>query len=310
MRTVSSNAMDLLELHDTWGEEILERTTPHSGNSLDRHLAWQVTGNTQYLEELYADEIAENAGLMYVQTEGHLWTDRVGVSSLELQRARMGGVGSWRSAIYPGHLVSWRFDEPHRPEDVAIKIPHASRDYAEVEVFNLKHDPVEAQMIAWDMDPGVWQVIEETEFDGEFMVTDTREVSLKRKESIEVSFAPFTNTRLTLERVEEATPLRERPDIGIGEEGIRFDGNRLRVSVHNLGSQPTPETELIFVDTDGSVVDRQRVPAMEPPLDLQPKVTEVTLSVRQGTEGTLILDPDDQIEEITKRNNRFTIENE
>ncbi|MEX2584849.1 MAG: hypothetical protein WD315_00555, partial [Balneolaceae bacterium] len=241
---------------------------------------------------------------------GHLWVDRVRVPSLALQRARLGGVGSWIHNMYPGHLVSWLFKEPHRPEDVAIKIPHASRNYAEVHAFNLIHDPVKAEMIAWDMDPGIWQVVEETEIDGEFIVTGTREVSLKRKESIEVIFAPFTNTRLTLKQIEEATPLRERPDIGIGEEGIRFDGNRLRVSVHNLGSRPTPATDLIFVDADGSVVDRQRVPAMEPPLDLQPKVTEVTLSVPQGIDGVLILDSDDQIEEITKRNNRVTIQNE
>ncbi|GAI46638.1 unnamed protein product, partial [marine sediment metagenome] len=67
------------------------RVTPQSGNDLYRHIAWQVTGNKQFLEEYYADQIQSGSQRMYMMTEGHWWSDRVSVANAELQRSRLGG---------------------------------------------------------------------------------------------------------------------------------------------------------------------------------------------------------------------------
>ncbi|MEX1062236.1 MAG: hypothetical protein WEC12_01420, partial [Balneolaceae bacterium] len=309
MGTISSNLLDQLDLRDTWNDDILENTTPHSGSGLFRHLAWQLTENPQYLEELYEDQIAANASLMYVYTEGHLWTDRVSVPSQDLQRARLGGVGSWRSAILPGHLVSWEFEKPALAEDVAIRFSEAGREQARMEVFNLKKEAVSATMSAWDLAPGVWEITEEIESGNGLERVNERRVELQTMESVDLTFAPFTTTRVTMQLVEEDTPLSERPDIGIGTDDVAFDNSTLTVTVHNLGSEPSPATELIFNDQNGREIARGEVPSLEPPLDLQPKTTLVRLRVPSGTEGELILNPDNTFKEITRRNNAIQISN-
>ncbi|MEX2586197.1 MAG: LamG-like jellyroll fold domain-containing protein [Balneolaceae bacterium] len=305
----NSNLLDILDLRDTLGEELAESSNPHRGGSFQRHLAWMMTGNTQYLEELYEDEIASNAALMYVNTEGHLWTDRVGVSSSSLQRARMGGLGPVRSGTYAGHLVRWRFNEPARAEDVAIAIREGSLEHAVIEAFNLKrNEAVHAQMEVWDLAPGVWEVTQRTEGpDGE-VTTEQRAVELERMDALDLRFEPMAETTLTLRLVEEYPALQERADLGIGPESVERSGNRINVTVHNLGAVESPDTEIAFIDDQGEEVDRRSVSSIAPPNDLQPKTDRVRLRVPSGTSGYLILDPDEELTEITRYNNRLRID--
>ncbi|MBE3134934.1 MAG: LamG domain-containing protein, partial [Acidobacteria bacterium] len=91
LSAISGNALDLMGVRGTWGPQILSSITPQSENLPLRHVAWQVSGDTRFLETLYADEIAAAALREYINTEGSLWIDRVNVPDAELQRARLGG---------------------------------------------------------------------------------------------------------------------------------------------------------------------------------------------------------------------------
>ena len=54
--------------------------------------------------------------------------DRPGVSvphTLDLQRARLGGVALARNSLYPGHAISWKFAAPANDQSVAILVPDA-----------------------------------------------------------------------------------------------------------------------------------------------------------------------------------------
>lgn len=308
MGILSAGLLDQIEMRDEWKDAVLRNTTPHSGSGLFRHLAWQLTGNDQYLEQLYSDQVAANASLMYVNTEGHLWTDRVSVPSQDLQRARLGGVGSWRSAIYPAHLVSWEFEQPARAEDVAIKFPVAGRDRAEFHAFNLKrNEEVRARMHVWDLDPGLWEVTEQIERDGEWVDVAVRQEELERTRVIEFTFAPVTTTRVVLRQVEDRGTFRNRADLAIGEEEVRRQGNRIHVTVHNIGAAASPQTEIAFLDESGREIDRRRVRALEAPVDLSPRTDRVTLRVPAGTSGRIVVDPDNRIREITRINNELIV---
>ena len=168
---VNANALDWLELRDDIGQRILagERgrsldARPNDGRgsarsnayrySADSHFIWQLTGDKSQLEQLYARQIEECDLLEYINTEGSLWIDRVGVPTAELQRARLGGVALVRNALYPGHAVSWRFAAPANDQSVAILIPDATPTAFKVIAYNLETTPVQATMTGWNIDPG------------------------------------------------------------------------------------------------------------------------------------------------------------
>jgi hypothetical protein len=123
-----------------------------------RHFAWQFSGDTRFLEDLYSEQIAAAAARDYINTEGSLWIDRVTVSDAELQRARLGGVALVRNAIYPGHVVSWTFDRPRAEEEVAILVPESTTRRVRINAYNLSALPLSARMTTWDIKPGRWRM--------------------------------------------------------------------------------------------------------------------------------------------------------
>ncbi len=65
-------------------------------------LAWQATGDTSYLEKVYASQIQTAHEREFINTEGSLWIDRIYFNNGELQRSRLGGVALMRNYCYPG----------------------------------------------------------------------------------------------------------------------------------------------------------------------------------------------------------------
>ena len=158
---VNANVLDRLGRRDAWKAALVP------GQPRARHAAWQVTGDKTFLESLYADQIETAALREYINTDGHLWSDRVNVPTDDLQRARLGGVALVRNAIYPGHTVSWRFTAPARATSVAILIPDATRTQFTVIAYNLEKVPVRATMTAWQVEPGQWEVTEGLDANGD-----------------------------------------------------------------------------------------------------------------------------------------------
>ena len=313
MGTLNANVLDLLDKRDTWGARIAMGADPHSGGDLSRHVAWQMTGNKQFLEELYADQIASASQRMYLLTEGQWWIDRVTVTSTELQRARLGGISEWRGSIYPGHVVSWKFREPADGLDVAILIPKAKLDEFTVLAYNLKREQVGASMIAWDIAPGTWEATIGKDTNGDDIpetAPEKRTVSLERTGSMDLVFDPGVATVVQMKLVSKGTPYWNRPDLGIGEGDVKISGSAVTVTVHSLGSVDAPQADIALVDASGRAVVTAQVPALKAPVDLLPKTAQVTLTVPAGVslDGCrVVLDPDRKLTEITRRNNEVPV---
>ena len=158
LASISGNALDLMGVRGAWGPQVLSSVTPRSENAALRHFAWQVSGDTRFLEQLYADQVSAAALREYINTEGSLWTDRVNVADTELQRGRLGGVALVRNSFYPGHVVSWSFPAPESDERVAILVPEATPTHVRILAHNLDGAPVQARMTAWDIEPGLWMI--------------------------------------------------------------------------------------------------------------------------------------------------------
>ena len=325
---VNADALDQLDLRKKWGPRILAGETgepvesrPHtSGRKRSReiayrgaagtaHVAWQLTGDKRFLEALYADQIEDADLLEYINTEGSLWIDRVGVPTYELQRARLGGVALVRDATFPGQVVSWRFAAPGDEEKVAILVPMATPTLVKVIAFNLAAASVRAEMTGWNIDPGTWEITQGIDTDGNDEAdrdVTTRTAAFERSKSLEIVFPPRVTTVLTLRLKTPGTPYWQRPDLGIDPQDVVVDGRNLRVTVHSLGSVAAPATRIVLHDRTGAMVAMAEVPALPAPLDLLPKTAAVTLALRSPADldgGTIEIDPDHTIEEITTRNN-------
>lgn len=326
LMAVNANALDILDIRKDWGPRIMsgERgrpsdTRPSDGRGRARstayrdsspaHFAWQLTGDKTRLETLYANQIEECELLDYINTEGSLWIDRVGVPYVDLQRARLGGIALVRNNPFPGHAVSWRFAAPASEQSVAVLIPDATPTGFKVIAYNLEGAPVRATMTGWNIDPGIWEVTQGIDTNG----NDVADRSLtnftaafERSCGLEITFAPRVTTILTLKLKTPGTPYWERPDLGLDRDDVQVHGRELRVRVHSLGSVPTPSTTVAFRNRAGEIVAMEKLGSLEPPLDLMPRSTEIELTLPDGTDasgGTIEIDPDHRVEEITRLNN-------
>jgi hypothetical protein len=312
MSSINSDVLDQLDKRDTWGKQFAG-SNPHGGGDFNRHVAWMMTGNKQFLEELYADQIAGSSQQMYLNTEGQWWIDRVTVTSTELQRARLGGIAEWRGTTYPGHVVSWKFKEPFNGLDAAILIPKAKLDEVTILVYNMKRERVGASMIAWDIAPGTWEVSIARDTNGDDVpdtAPDKRTITLERTGSMDLEFEPGVTTVIQMKLVSKGIPYWDRPDLGIGEEDVAVSGNSVTVTVHSLGSVDAPQADIALVGEDGSKAVSASVPAINAPADLLPKTVKVTLALPAGANPSsfkVVLDPDRKLTEITRRNNECPV---
>jgi hypothetical protein len=323
---VNADALDLLGLRKTLGPKILGgengqptesrvadgRGTPRPNterSTQGSQFKWQLSGRKEFLENLYATQIEEMALGEYINTEGSLWIDRVGVPTAELQRARLGGVALVRNATFPGHVVSWKFHAPATAEDVAILVPEATSTAFKVIVYNLATSAVQTTMTGWNVDPGTWEITQGIDANGDDMADEsieTRTVPFERTHAVELTFAPRATTVLTFKLKSAGTPYWQRPDLGIDPQDIERSGNELRVTIHSLGSVPTPPSEIVLRNPEGRVLAAGKIPAIDAPLDLHPKTVQVVLALPEGTVSagsTVEIDPAHAVTEITTLNN-------
>jgi hypothetical protein len=284
LANVNGPMMELLNKRAEWTPKILKATEHHAGGKGDgfmQYMAWEATGDRRYLTDLFGDEVSLNSHRMYMVTEGHWWIDRVELPSDILQRTRLGGVALKRNYEQPGNTVAWRFDQPDGAEKLGILLPNPTPERFKVVVYNTDDKPVTGDLIGWDVAPGTWRIAkgeatgDSEKIEGAPAVTTQ---SFEKTETVKVSFAPRRTTILQLERVAASTDRPEdRPDVGIGPEDLKLTPQGVRVTVHGLGSRPTPAGVVRIEDAQGAVMAQAPFPALAAPLDLKPKTAVVTV---------------------------------
>jgi hypothetical protein len=335
---IPSNALDQLGVRQTWGNEIVEfmkggpsrqrsslvsqnvpnpnsqrLNVPPPNNYAFSHFAWQVTGDKRFLESLYASQIEASAIREYMNTEGSMWIDRIDLPFSELQRERLGGIALTRNSLYPGHAVSWTFQSPASEESAAILIPKATQQSLQIVVYNLGQSAIKANLTAWDVEPGHWELVQGIDTNGDDIadgdLTATA-VEFECTGTIELTFQPGASTVLNLKLVTRGVPYWTRPDLGISSDDVLVQGGKISVKVHSLGAVNTAPTTLALVDSSGKVLASAPVPQLGAPLDLFPRTTSVTIALPPGMRSdgcSIVLDPEAKMKEVTRVNNRVKL---
>ncbi|AKC86692.1 LamG-like jellyroll fold domain-containing protein [Pseudoxanthomonas suwonensis] len=311
LSNLGENFISLLGRQDDWGQALVE-AADKGATGFPSLAAWQQTGDKRYLEALHAEGIESKALREYMITEGHWWSDRVEAPTEFLQRARLGGIALKRNQSYPGHTVSWRFEQDGGAEQVAILVPDPRRDRFKVIGFNLGAKPQRASMTGWNVDAGTWRMTSGIDRDGDDRIDGkaaTREFALEKGASVEVVFPPMQTLVMEFELLAPGTPVETRPDLGIGRGDVRVAGDAVEVTVHSLGHAGTGAGYAVLEDARGRELLRVAVPALAAPSDLLPKTTVVTLPLGgrdpEGLYVRVALDGD--AEEVTRVNNRRAV---
>lgn len=282
--SLNENVVDALGKRDSWGVAAVKKAAGGASNTMDRYVAWQMTGDTRYLENIYGDEIRRQAETMYSRTEGHWWSDRVEMDSLMLQRTRLGGVALARNYLYPGHTVSWRFSDPEGAVKVALLVPNATQEHFKVIAFNTDKKEQNADMTGWNVAPGLWQMrCGAGNEKGDIPASaQAHSITFEKSMSVALRFAPAKTTVCTFDLKQSGIAVNTRADIGIGTEDVKVRGQSILVTVHSLGATDSPTGTLALVNVSGKTVATAAIPALPAPHDLKPHTADVLLAVPAG----------------------------
>ena len=280
-----------------------------------RFVAWQSTGDKKYLEELYSSEILTDLNRFYLCTEGELWSDRVELFSDLLQRSRLGGMALRRNQIYPGNLISWRFaGASTAAEDVAILVEDASPAHFRVVAYNMTNKPVAATMTGQNVVDGDWAIVHGVEKpDGKIaLLAEPATIVLPhafgRAVDVPLVFPPHRTVTVEFTLRKAGASASTRADIGIGPADIHVGAGVVDVTVHSLGSVPTPAGKLTLFDAKGRALASAPIPALEAPLDLKPRTATVHLKVPVvPPHARLVAVLSGNPAEITLRNNALAL---
>ena len=317
---INADVLDMLDLRKSATDPLIAAAnrSNQTGETLWQ-LAWQATGDTSYLEKVYASQIQTAHEREFINTQGSLWIDRIYFNNGELQRSRLGGVALMRNYCYPGNAVSWRFDAPANDQSVAILVPEATPDHVKIIAYNLERQPVTAHMTGWEVDPGQWTMTQGTQkgigsaqpaFDAPIENASTQTVAFERSKDLTITFPPRTQTVIELKLATKGTPYWERPDLGIDPEDVKVEGSKMTITVHSVGALDAPASKVVLRSRDGKTLATADVPALKAPVDLTPKTANVTLAVPSGTDlkgATVTIECGGAVPEITLMNNSVTL---
>ena len=317
LRTINADALDILNVRDTWGKKLLttaagnRRSDSVNASETTNQLDWQLTGDTSYLDKVYTAQLETAFDRQFINREGSLWIDRVYFNNGELQRGRLGGVALMRNYDFPGNVVSWRFtptaSTPTPETSVGILVPIGTPRHIKITAFNMSSEPLTAQMTGWEIDPGQWEITQGVKASEDAPVTGARTATIpfERSSSHTITFAPGYNTiELTLKT--PGVPYWSRPDLGIDPEDVKIDGRTMHVTVHSLGAIDAPTAKLVLRDRGGKVIATASTPQLKAPTDLIPKTAIVALTLPaqyDKTGGTLTIESTGT-PEITQLNNQ------
>ena len=255
----------------------------------------------------------------YINTEGHLWVDRVVFDISRIQVDRIGGIAHQRFACYPRHFLSWRFEEPATDESVAVLVPYAAKDRLKIVAFNLEDRTVAAVMAGADVAPGIWRLTQGIDADGDGeidSVVHAEEDEFGRGVPLRLVFPPRVTSIVSMELIAEGLPYAKRPDLGIGPGDVWSENGSVRVRVHSLGGAPSPETRIVIKERSGTIVSEAVVPPLPAPVDLKPKIAVVELTAGNGVPdrnevpvgATVEIDPDGITAWVCRTNKRCALD--
>lgn len=138
----------------------------------------------------------------------------------------------------------------------------------------------------------------------------SKERDLKRFDVISLPIPSRQGVVIRVEQLEHHDRSAQLADLAVNPWGAEFQGGGVSVRVHNLGNASAEAIRVLLYDGE-TVVGEQVIERLEAPTDFVARNTSVRFSgVEWSPHLNVVVDPDDDIDEILKENNRSRVVND
>lgn len=274
------------------------------------HWAWAVKQRRDILVKslenvLYAPpEMAGVERFHYMWTEAELYTDRVFPPVQPVAQPMLGGY-TVRNKMWPAYAVSYE----KLGKDFAALVLEQGKDRLKVVMVNLRDKPRDGAFLVWQLDHGRYElkVGPDANDDGEIdTVESAKTLELARMDRVPVQLPPRKPMIYELRQIEKLDDLYSRADLAMSADDVVKNGDKLKVTVHNIGSKPAKKIVVAATDVNGKVLAKTSIPSLAAPLDLVPRIASVELPAANAAQ--VMVDPDNVIPEITRVNNTVVVQ--
>jgi len=282
----------------------VESTWSARQNETALYDAWRATGDRKWLVEELKEVVRQQIRNRWLLTEAEPYTDRVPLPGRNLlSRMFLGDWTSGKSHV-PGHWVSWEGGGL----DYAALVLDARPRHLKAMVHSFHKEPQPMTMRVWRLPHGRYDVSIglDSNHDGKADRQIRREEMELWRYDGAVTFKAQPGKTLVIELAlrQRLDDVRLRPDLAVGRDDVSLKDDVLTVIVHNLGGSVSPASTVQVRGASSEVLGQAPVPRLDPPHDLQPKTAPVRIRLKQGVKPErVVLDPDDDIAEITEANN-------
>ena len=129
-------------------------------------------------------------------------------------------------------------------------------------------------------------------------------IKLDRFSTIDLTIPSQENIAIHLTLLKKIYKPATLPDLAIHpEKDIQQDGDKLMVSVHNIGDGIAENIGVEVMDRNGNVIAEKFISRMEAPVDLIPKINSIEFELNDKKWHRIVIDGEDRIEELYEGNN-------
>lgn len=272
--------------------------------------AWRATGDRTWLIEELKEVVHQQIRSKWLLTEAEPYTDRIPLPGRTLLSHMF--LGDWTSgkSHVPGHWVSWEGGGL----DYAALILDARPDHLKALVHSFHEQPTRMTMRPWRLPHGRYDVRIGIDRDGDDVADESlvrEEMELLRHDgAVRFEAQPGETLVIELTLLEALEDPRGRPDLAIGAGDVSVEDGVATVTVHNVGGSGSPLAWLEVRGESDATIGRARIRGLRPPDDLEPSTVDVRVQLDAEAEPTrVLLDPENEIVEITEANNTVALRN-
>jgi hypothetical protein len=268
-----------------------------------------LSGNRDNLESWLERSLAWFARYPWMQRQSHQKTDRVLNYQASPAIASYLGAAPNRNRWVRMNAVSY---VGLSGDDFAALVWDQGVNRLRVAIYNFRSEPIAGGLRLERLDHGRYLVRQGLDADDDGRIDQPpagEERTLRRDDVLALSLPPRAVTVVQIEQIQKLDDIRLRADLALSPRGVKVTGSQIAGQVHNIGSRDAAEVVIAVIDADGREVARQSLGALPAPLDLQPRSLPFQLTMTSAIKPgwRLVVDPQDQVAEITEINNTIAL---
>ena len=286
-------------------EKFQQKLSPESFGPTG-YATYRMSKNKAHLRSALMMDLTRLKRYAHIYTEAEMFTDRIFTRWFrQVVQCYMGGFAARNDY---NHDLAVSYDKfGNFGHDFAALVNDTTTKTLNVSFYNFKDTQEKGALRVWRLEPGQYKValgLDENDDNRIDRVLNEQNLDLQRYSTFDITLPAGKICVLNITQIKKYDDLRHRADLALSplDASLAKNGSVV-VRVHNIGAK-TAENITVTLMRGGRIIATHAIDPLEAPLDLAPRIKEVTFQNTQP--GDIItLDPDNAILEIAEHNNRL-----